>query len=314
MLFLLKRIKFLSFEVLWVVLQNKNGPCPLVAIANSLILENRLSIPESSTSSGCVDSEVLLGLVAEEMMKFEKTTGDAFAALSQLGENLDKGIYINVKFSSCDAFEFTQELGLFDALGLTLLHSFVVDADDPRYAHVNTLSYNQAVDKLVAYLEAEVNEDNEAKEAIESFLNEGQLTYPGLLSLFSIVRDNQVFCLYKQGHFSCAFKNQNGRLFTLVSDVSFVDTSVVWESLDDVTGDSEFVTADFRSLNSAGVPVQSPPPPASGLPIQSADGEYASYEQQRLVERMVDSRFAQDRSRKTPQRDEKCRKDNCTIA
>jgi hypothetical protein len=265
MIFLLRRLRFLSSEVDY-VLQNKNGPCPLVAIVNTLLLEKRLTLPSLCVANGCVDSEILLGLVAEVIIrndaKREKNGAasqeDSLAALSKLGKNLSQGMDINVRFSSSNAFEFTEEIGLFDALGLTLLHAWVVDSVDSRYPILKSLSYNEALNRLVSLHEACAESNCEEASAIESFLNEGQVTYPGLLSLFEVSRDNQIFCLYKQGHFSCAFKRR-GRLYQLVSDVSFIDTPVAWESLDEILGDSELVTAEFASLNTTVSPQQNPP-------------------------------------------------------
>ena len=48
--FPIKRIKFLGRSGVPIFIQNENGPCPLLAIANVLSLRNQLELPATSTS------------------------------------------------------------------------------------------------------------------------------------------------------------------------------------------------------------------------------------------------------------------------
>ena len=48
--FPIKRIRFLGRENVPVFVQNENGPCPLLGIANVLSLRNQLEVPSNSTS------------------------------------------------------------------------------------------------------------------------------------------------------------------------------------------------------------------------------------------------------------------------
>lgn len=63
---------------------------------------------------------------------------------------LATGLDVNVRFSAPTAFEFTDEVAIFDLLGLPLLHGWVVDGADPAADVMRGLSYNQAVELAVS--------------------------------------------------------------------------------------------------------------------------------------------------------------------
>lgn len=63
---------------------------------------------------------------------------------------LRTGIDVNVKFHSCDSFEYTVELSAFDAFRVRLLHGWIIDPSNALLAStIDGLSYNQLVDLLV---------------------------------------------------------------------------------------------------------------------------------------------------------------------
>ena len=59
----IKRIDFLGKQVP-ILMQSKNGPCPLLAIANQLLLSNRLIIPDHQQD---ISLHALIQLVAERL-------------------------------------------------------------------------------------------------------------------------------------------------------------------------------------------------------------------------------------------------------
>lgn len=65
--------------------------------------------------------------------------GAAVAALPKLATGID----VNVRFSGPAAFEFTDEVAIFDLLGLPLLHGWVVSGEDEAACVVANLTYNQ---------------------------------------------------------------------------------------------------------------------------------------------------------------------------
>ena len=46
-------------------------------------------------------------------------------------------------------FEFTQESGVFDLVGVPLYHGWLVDPQNPSYQVVKELSYNQLVEMVI---------------------------------------------------------------------------------------------------------------------------------------------------------------------
>ena len=63
-----KRIEYLERNIS-ILTQSENGPCPLLAICNSLILKNKLFI---NPDYGAVQSDELITMVVEYLLEFEK--------------------------------------------------------------------------------------------------------------------------------------------------------------------------------------------------------------------------------------------------
>ena len=193
----LKRIDFFGRRCA-VVTQNENGPCPLIGIANVLLLRNTISLtgsedrPETSTSElmsliaarlldtnadaddGSPDAPTKLALadagdVARDRddaetrealrQNQEQNISDAMAVLPTLATGLD----VNVRFRHALDFEFTAELAVFDLLDVTLAHAWCVDPDDaPTARAIDARSYNQLMERLVQL--ATIAEDAEREE------------------------------------------------------------------------------------------------------------------------------------------------------
>eukprot|EP00743_Colponemidia_sp_Colp-15_P005197 GILK01005592.1.p1 GENE.GILK01005592.1~~GILK01005592.1.p1 ORF type:complete len:564 (-),score=122.28 GILK01005592.1:478-2130(-) len=172
----LKPITFLGRETL-ILLQNANGPCPLLAIANVLLLRNRINIPPQYTE---VSHHYLVEMIANYMLEVnpplaneelradqQQTLNDAIAILPKLQIGLD----VNVKFRSSTDFEYTPECSVFDMLGIRLLHGWVIDPQDKAINEaINHLSYNQLVEKVISCQDA-VENKIKAESAIKSPTN-----------------------------------------------------------------------------------------------------------------------------------------------
>ncbi|KAJ6393770.1 hypothetical protein OIU77_023078 [Salix suchowensis] len=120
-----KMIQFLG-RTTPIVLQNDNGPCPLLAICNVLLLKNNLNL---SPDCAEVSQEKLLSLVAERLIDSnsnvnnkdagfvenqQQNIADAIDLLPQLATGID----VNLKFRRIDDFEFTRECAIFDLLDI----------------------------------------------------------------------------------------------------------------------------------------------------------------------------------------------------
>ncbi|KAJ5080794.1 nf-e2 inducible protein [Anaeramoeba ignava] len=148
----LKRTRFLKQEKN-IVLQNQNGPCPLVAIINALHLNGQIPIP---LNLEIISHSQLLSLLTNFLLannrpfknenlriNQEKILADIMELMPSLGFGLD----VNVKFTSVTSFEYTVGCSLFDMLNIRLVHGWLADPDDPQsHKVISPLSYNQMVD------------------------------------------------------------------------------------------------------------------------------------------------------------------------
>lgn len=143
-----------------IVLQNDNGPCPLLAICNVLLLRNNLNL---SLDASEVSLQKLLSLVAERLIDSNSNVQDKgeeyvnnqqqnIADAIDLLPRLATGIDVNVLFKKINDFEFTPECAIFDLLDIGLYHGWIVDPQDADTAEaIGSKSYNTIVAELVAF-------------------------------------------------------------------------------------------------------------------------------------------------------------------
>ncbi|CAF0916643.1 unnamed protein product [Adineta ricciae] len=247
---LIKWIEF-NFERLPILLQNLNGPCPLLAIFNILLLRKRIVIKPNMDA---ITTERVITLLAEHILEhkqpnlseedqinYEHNVQDALVVLDKLKTGLD----VNLKFDGVDKFEYTPECIIFDLLNIQLFHGWVIDPQDTELRTIvnsDAPSYNQLVEKMIRERTSEREELVRESLLIEQFLDENrsQLTHYGILQLNQTMRDNQLAVFFRNNHFSTIWKNQN-QLLVLVSDQGYLDhRSIVFETLTDVDNDSLF--------------------------------------------------------------------------
>ncbi|KAG0355171.1 hypothetical protein BG005_005912, partial [Podila minutissima] len=170
-----KRIKIIT--------QNENGPCPLLALCNTLILQGKVAIQPYDRPS--IGYDHLVELLADYLLNEEEppttspittiTTGNnssgrvgervqseklksrlEIESALRLLPHLEHGLDVNVFFKSIRGFESTAELGLFHTFGVELVHGWVVSPviDVAMYTLVEgpaaITSYNKAVECIVS--------------------------------------------------------------------------------------------------------------------------------------------------------------------
>jgi hypothetical protein len=175
-----KRVSFFGRKDVPIICQNENGPCPLLAIANVLLLRNAIAL-EGSPDRPEVSHAELMSLLAarlldvndkstsrDEMVRQnqEQNLNDAMAVLPTLATGLD----VNVRFRHPLDFEFTAELAVFDLLDVTLVHAWV--AAGPEHAEardaIGARSYNQLMERLIELATAE-EADNTSLSSSETY-------------------------------------------------------------------------------------------------------------------------------------------------
>ncbi|CAF3942326.1 unnamed protein product [Rotaria sordida] len=249
-IYIIKWIEF-NHERVPILLQNVNGPCPLLAIANILLLRQRIRL---NPNAGAISTEHVIAMIAEYILQidttklsaddranYEQNVADALSILPKLQTGLD----INLKFNGVDKFEYTRECIVFDLLGIQLFHGWVIDPQNnelQKIVNTNGSSYNQLVEKMIRQKQSNNKELARESLLIEQFLDENrsQLTHYGILQLHETMRDNQLAVFFRNNHFSTIWKN-NKQLLLLVSDEGFANhTSIVFETLTDIDNDSSF--------------------------------------------------------------------------
>nr|XP_008119788.1 PREDICTED: protein FAM63B [Anolis carolinensis] len=237
------------------VTQNENGPCPLLAIMNVLLLAWKVKLPpmmEIITAEQLMEylGDYILDSKPKEIseiqrLNYEQNMSDAMAILHKLQTGLD----VNVRFTGVRVFEYTPECIVFDLLDIPLYHGWLVD---PQIADivkaVGNCSYNQLVEKIICCKQSDNSELVDEGTVAEQFLNNTatQLTYHGLCELTSTVQEGELCVFFRNNHFSTMTKHK-GQLYLLVTDQGFLtEDKVVWESLHNVDGDGNFCDSEFH--------------------------------------------------------------------
>ncbi|KAM4630464.1 ubiquitin carboxyl-terminal hydrolase MINDY-2 [Polymixia lowei] len=238
-----------------IITQNENGPCPLLAIMNVLLLTWKVKMPpmmEIITAEQLMEylGDYILDTKPKEIseaqrLNYEQNMSDAMAVLHKLQTGLD----VNVKFTGVRVFEYTPECIVFDLLDIPLYHGWLVDPQMHDIVKaVGNCSYNQLVEKIISCKQSESSELAGEGLVAEQFLNSTatQLTYHGLCELTSTVQEGELCVFFRNNHFSTMIKYK-GQLYLLVTDQGFLtEEKVVWESLHNVDGDGNFCDSEFR--------------------------------------------------------------------
>lgn len=161
-----------------ILLQNENGPCPLIACANALLLSARITLPVHSVRNNVASIDDVVNMLATHALKqySEKgddqtvdeegfpttnatdiTTAHHIDELLELFPSLQKGMDVNPKFTmGPTGCEYTTGLGAFDIMGVDLVHGWLVDANqESEIADViGSKTYNELVEVVIQGNEA----------------------------------------------------------------------------------------------------------------------------------------------------------------
>ncbi|KAF2234284.1 hypothetical protein EV356DRAFT_576950 [Viridothelium virens] len=271
-----------------IIIQNANGPCPLLALVNALVLGTPPGVETALVETLRVREQVSLGLlldaVFEELMSGRR--GGAAFELPDVGDlyafliTLHTGMNVNPRFVSNPfdelsekdsvagpgAFEETREMRLYSTFAIPLLHGWLPPASSlefvalrrsaPTYEDAQNIQFREEEleEKLrVSALTSEEQQVFEDVISIKEFLETWptQLTDYGLQVINDSVRPGEMAILFRNDHFSTLYKEpRSNRLMTLVTDAGYSShDEIVWESLADVSGrHSELFSGDFRPV------------------------------------------------------------------
>ena len=184
-----------------ILLQNENGPCPLIAASNCLLLKRLTTLPSHATRNGVTSLDDITNMLANYAMqtqhqpssdKAEESSSTLLNTDTQnqfsLNEfmnyipNFQYGMDVNPKFTvGCQGYEYTAELSvLSDMLGCKLLHGWLIDPiqDEASAIAVGNKSYNELIERAIVDKEAEM-EVSKLEAQIEEILHQ----YPQLTEL-----------------------------------------------------------------------------------------------------------------------------------
>jgi len=276
----------MHYQVVWEentqshrVLQEQQGPCPLIGIFNVLLLRGSVRLNTQITWISFQEMIDHIKRYFEQQLSkrsfrdvdSKKTANDIknFEDARKHFPNLEKGLDINVKFSEPDAFEFTTEVAMFDVYGIRLVHAWTVDPQMTGLAFIREQSYNELTSFILAELDEKSNLSDidiaiieQRKDLARNFLQEtsSQITAHGLFRLHEVINEGEICVLFRNNHFATITKHK-GKIYLLVTDRGLVnDTrSCYWQSLSTLDGDSVFLDSSFRSLRSNAAPRISAP-------------------------------------------------------
>ncbi|NXK70353.1 MINY1 hydrolase, partial [Sylvietta virens] len=269
-----------------VVTQSENGPCPLLAIINVLLLQWKASGVKLPPQKEVITAEELMAhlgncILATQprdtseglQLNFQQNISDTMTVLPKLSTGLD----VNVRFTGVSDFEYTPECIIFDLLNIPLYHGWLVDPQSPEQVQaVGKLSYNQLVEKIITSKQASdsrlLSEGLVAEQFLEATAS--QLTFHGLCELTARAREGELGVFFRNNHFSTMIKHK-GHLYLLVTDQGFLqEERVVWESLHSVDGDSCFCDTDFHLSHAPGKEGVTAAPPDHRLQQSQVDQDY----------------------------------------
>ena len=247
------------------LLQGANGPCPLLAICNIMLMKRGLILDVDRKD---VEFETLIQSVAGILIERGSGGGNTAAAVVEDSMNilgkLNQGLDVNIRFTSVDAFDHTKETAVLDLLGIRLFHAWIISEDDLEvYPYLSPLSYNEAVVKVAHYEEIKAKAieygDFASAEKHKDIVHEGetvaqwlhatssQITSDGIIEVNSSMKNDELAIFFRNNHFSVICKNAD-RLFGLVTDVGYAKTSIMWESIDQLDGDVSYFDSNFSPV------------------------------------------------------------------
>jgi hypothetical protein len=262
-----------------VLIQNKNGPCPLLALVNGLIMRSvdkssQPPIVRALQTRENISLGLLIQALFDELTTYENEVLPDIEALSRFLTMLHTGMNVNPRLTletptSAGVFYETSDLRFYDAFRVPLLHGWIAEPTSNAHASMTQVAQyyediqllpfrKEELEDRVIHSGSTLNADEQRLisdiDTIQYFVdveNATQLSFFGLSHLSKTLAPGSISILFRNDHFSTLYKHpQSGQLFTLITDAGYADhPEIVWESLVDVTGtNAEFFAGDFRPV------------------------------------------------------------------
>ncbi|KAK2735196.1 hypothetical protein FQN57_001336 [Myotisia sp. PD_48] len=319
-----------------ILVQNENGPCPLLALVNGLVLRSPPGLNTPLIRALWSRERISLGLLMQAL--FDELVSSAsrdseipdvddlsrFLTMLHTGMNVNPRLTPTMDPPTPGTFQETRDAGLYSSFNLPLVHGWTAPPTSPAHeAMLRVAEYHDDIQLLhfqKEELEAKVfrggsltmDEQQLAQDIdnIQRFVmdNVTQLSAFGLQHLNRSLKPGSISILFRNDHFSTLYKHPlSHQLFTLVTDAGYAShAEIIWESLVDINGtNSELFSGDFLPV---GVPA-SRAKPSTNEP--AAAGENTTSDSSSHNEQMdADYAFALSLQYEDEQRDVQEREQN----
>ncbi|KAF2272747.1 uncharacterized protein EI97DRAFT_436679 [Westerdykella ornata] len=277
-----------------ILTQNINGPCPLLALVNALVLSTPAGLKTEFVETLRTREQVSLGLLVDAVIE-ELLSGRRGTELGDVNElykfliGLQTGMNVNPMFVQEPAenhdsttlthptarpggFESTRDMRLYRTFNIPLIHGWLPEPGSEAYIAFERVAKSYETAQLVQFQEEELerklqegglNPDEQRLftdiHAIKEFFSRWptQLSDYGLQNMQQAIKPGEVGILFRNDHFSTLYKNPHtDELMTLVTDQGYSShEEIVWESLVDVSGrGNELYSGDFRAVGNNNLP------------------------------------------------------------
>ncbi|KAF2715331.1 hypothetical protein K504DRAFT_422005 [Pleomassaria siparia CBS 279.74] len=244
-----------------ILTQNLNGPCPLLALVNALVLSTpsgtETALVEALRTREQVSLGLLLDAVFDELMSGRR--GGAAQELPDVSElykfllTLHTGLNVNPMFvqdpgstdgtstltpSFAGGFEDTRDMRLYRTFNIPLMHGWLPEAGSEAYIALDRVAKTYETSQYVQFQEEELDaklqagdvlNENEQQmftdiHVIKEFLGRWptQLTDYGLRTMRESLQPGQIGILFRNDHFTTLYKDPRTKnLLTLVTDQGY---------------------------------------------------------------------------------------------
>lgn len=259
-----------SKDLLPILLQNNNGPCFIIALANAILLSDNLTKKGNDTRdedktvakfidflilkvkkspSETVELETIYSFFMEKLFNLQNNldVGEANSIMDIL-PMLDSGLLINPAFDDIvvsDFGDYSDSIKyIMNQFKLKLYHGFIMPND--LLMDLSNANIKQNFDSCQDYLVSNIDLDDPIAQNIGTFLNDNktELTTTGCELLLNSIDENQVILFFRNDHFNTCIKN-DGTLYILVNDIGYINQpDIVWMPLS-ILDSGDFFNYDF---------------------------------------------------------------------
>lgn len=254
-----------------ILLQEENGPCPLLAIVNTLLLKEdieartvRLAGPSEGNGSmfrtqairnilqsgekNTVRMSDLVDTLVDYLRFFSGLDSATITVVESHLPALVSGLDVdlNLRDGTCSKQGLAHQL--FEAFGVLFVHGW---CREPDTGAASDAVFNdlQTYDAIQDY---QLRESTELAAEVQEWLlaNGTQLTDYGLKKLDLIMTPDLVSVFFRNNHFSTLYKGSDHDFYLLITDQEFSKHGkYVWQSLNSISGGEDlFFTGDLLPI------------------------------------------------------------------